>query len=59
MRGVEGRLEFFRKFIRFGSPTHPLGMGDVSKIDECLEKVQGGWGWVIFTPKDYVADFGH
>ena len=21
---VEGRLEFFRKFIRFGSPTRPL-----------------------------------
>ena len=24
MRGVEGRLEFFRKFIRFGSATLPL-----------------------------------
>ena len=24
--GVKGRLEFFQKFIRFGSATLPLGM---------------------------------
>ena len=31
--GVKGRLEFFRKFIRFGGAIRPLGKTDIEKKD--------------------------
>ena len=38
--GVRGRLEVFRKFIKFGPGSHPLGKITWTKFDEFSENFQ-------------------
>ena len=52
--GVEGRLEFFRKFIRFGSVTLPLHQSNVRK-EVKSDRVAWTSSHPEYSPNDFTA----